>query len=185
MSTKKKDLQLLQECFSIAGRQNRESVVEWKKRITACLEAAGAWILQEKSGEHVVSFRVGDPEDGRSYQLRILPLQGQLQIVQSVEMEHLKKREQLLGWYVGKRNRKLGNGIRYERSPVRLEGRIPLKKGWELELIRLVGEMNRILAEDEPVLCALRSGTVPPVIREELRREYQEYEREMSDEIRV
>ena len=31
---------LLQECFAIAGRQNRESVVEWKKRIAACLEAA-------------------------------------------------------------------------------------------------------------------------------------------------
>ncbi len=26
---------LLQECFAIAGRQNRESVVEWKKRCTS------------------------------------------------------------------------------------------------------------------------------------------------------
>ena len=60
-----------------------------------------------------------------------------------------------------------------------------MKKGWEMELIRLVSEMSRILLEDEPVLCALYSGTVPPAIREELCREYQEYEREMSDEIRV
>ena len=48
-----------------------------------------------------------------------------------------------------------------------------------------MSEMSRILLEDEPVLCALYSGTVPPAIREELCREYQEYEREMSDEIRV
>ena len=43
MSKKRSDIPLLQECFAIAGRQNRESVVEWKKRIAACLEAAGAW----------------------------------------------------------------------------------------------------------------------------------------------
>ena len=187
MSKKRSDTPLLQECFAIAGRQNRESVVEWKKRIAACLEAAGAWMLPEERGENEISFRTGDADGGRSYRyrLQILPLQGQMKLVQSVEMENLKRRKQLLQWYAGKRNQKLGKHIRYQLFPVRLEGTVGMKKGWEMELIRLVSEMSRILLEDEPVLCALYSGSVPPAIREELCREYQEYEREMSDEIRV
>ena len=71
MSKKRSDTPLLQECFAIAGRQNRESVVEWKKRIAACLEAAGAWMLPEERGENEISFRTGDADGGRSYRYRL------------------------------------------------------------------------------------------------------------------
>lgn len=58
------------------------------------------------------------------------------------EMENLKRRKQLLQWYAGKRNQKLGKHIRYQLFPVRLEGTVWMKKGWEMELIRLVSEMK-------------------------------------------
>ena len=44
MSKKRSDTPLLQECFAIAGRQNRESVVEWKKRSAALIKTGnGYW----------------------------------------------------------------------------------------------------------------------------------------------
>ena len=46
---------LLQECFAIAGRQNRESVVEWKKRCASLF-----WMESSESEPLLIGKREWD-----------------------------------------------------------------------------------------------------------------------------
>lgn len=64
-------------------------------------------------------------------------------------------------------------------NPVQLKGKVILRNGWETELIRRTGEMNRIVMNDREIFEALSRGKVPDCIQNQVRQEYQEYEREI------
>lgn len=90
-----------------------------------------------------------------------------------------------MGWYADRRNKSFSGNMRYSLAPVFLEGKIPLRSGWEEELIRRIGEMNRVIAQDYDIFDAMDNGSVPEIIREKVRQEYREYEREIENDISI
>lgn len=70
--------------------------------------------------------------------------QQQLTLVQTNLWENEAQAKKLMCWYAAKRNERLTHDIQYSMNPVQLKGKVILRNGWETELIRRTGEMNRI-----------------------------------------
>ena len=178
------DIGLLRYCFSAAGQKNQKETADWLQKVSDCLQNAGAGkvFMDEKKDE--ILFRVNhrkasEKKDIIEYRVKIIPGSSQLTLVQTNLWENEAQAKKLMCWYAAKRNERLTHDIQYSINPVQLKGKVILRNGWETELIRRTGEMNRIVMNDREIFEALSRGKVPDCIQNQVRQEYQEYEREI------
>ena len=179
------DIGLLKYCFSAAGQRNQKETQNWLQKVSKCLQGAGAGNIDisEKKGELFFQIGVGRSSGKKNiiqYKLKIIPGGNQIALEQVTLWKDEAGARKLMYWYAAKRNEKLANGIQYLTNPVRLNGKVMLRDGWETELIHRISDMNRIIMNDREILEALNRGNVPVCIKDQVRQEYQEYEREIE-----
>lgn len=184
------DISLLKYCFSVAGHKNQRETTGWLYKVSKCLQNAGAEniLIDEKKEEllfQVNNGRMSGKKDIIQYKVKIMSGSNQIALEQVILWSGETRARKLMSWYAARRNEKLANGIRYSRDPIQLKGQVILRDGWEKELIRRTGDMNRIVMSDRDIFEALNRGNVPECIQNRVRQEYQEYEREISYGINI
>lgn len=185
---KDKDIELLKQYFTKAGEENRRHTEVWTEQAAECLRKAGASDIIVDHQQGNIMFQVPlQAEKGKKicYRLRIAAGSRQIWLAQKSIWEQAVRAGNLMGWYADRRNKSFSGNMRYSLAPVFLEGKILLRSGWEKELIRRVGEMNRVIAQDYDIFDAMDNGSVPEIIREKVRQEYREYEREIENDISI
>lgn len=179
------DIELLKYYFSVAGQKNQKETSGWLYKVLKCLKNAGAGniLMDEKKDELIFQVddrRLSGKKEIIQYKVKIMPGSDQIVLEQLALWLDEARARKLMNWYAAKRNEKLSNGIRYSMDPIQLKGKVILRDGWETELIRRTSDMNRIIMNDRETFEALNRGNVPVCIQDQIRQEYQEYEREIS-----
>ena len=184
------DISLLKYYFSAASQKNQKETADWMQRVSECLQSAGAEKIFKDEKKDQIFFQINNKkisgkEECTQYKIKISPGGSQITLIQTGACTNKASAEKLMGWYAAKRNVKLPKNIQYCTEPLQLKGKVALRDGWETELIRRTGEMNRIGMNDRKIFDALSRGIVPDSIQSQVRQEYQEYEREIRHGIDI
>ena len=185
-----REIGLLEHFFSSAGQRQQENAKKLLHLAAERLVRAGAKEVEYHGEGSMLTFQVRLRRETQEYtsvgyRLWVMPGAEQYQLQQAALWGRDQQTAGVLRWYVRHRNEELPRGIFYRQDPVLLEGRIGIRSGWETDLVRRVGDMNRVMEEDYKILEPLGRGVVPESVRNCIREEYSGYEREMSHDVTV
>lgn len=180
----KNDIGLLKYYFSVAGQNNQKETADWIQKVEECLMCAGAGMLSSDKEKKELIFQLNSkkiPEKNIiQYKAKIAPAGNKIILEQIVSDPGEDCAKKLMDWYAAKQNKKLKNGIKYFYDPIHLKGYVLLRNNWKGELIRRIADMNRIIMNDTEIFQLLSTGKVPDSVRDQVRKEYQEYENEIK-----